>query len=124
MKLTLEHADHVRYWIRSYHTDGIVINETRHTTSLIVMPQRLIAPWSAQRFAELTVPHFEALAALDAEVILLGTGRRLHFPPPGWRALLPAAGIGLEIMDTPAACRTYNVLAAEGRRVAAALLFD
>ena len=80
--------------------------------------------WPCRSFAELTPEHFAQLAALDAEIVIFGSGLRNRFPPPAWLKPLIAKRIGLETMDTAAACRTYNVLASEGRHVVAALLLE
>jgi uncharacterized protein len=98
----------------------VVVNDRRFEQSLVVMPDALWTEWPATTFEALTADHLEALTGLDREVILLGTGERLRFPPAA--VMRPLAGKGLEVMDVPAACRTYNILMAEGRRVAAALL--
>ena len=104
----------------------VMVGERRISHSVIVLPERIVEDWDATRFEALTASHLEALADLDCEVVLLGTGSRLRFPPPGVlrqaNARLAAAGAGLEIMDVQAACRTYNILVAEERKVAAALL--
>lgn len=121
MKLQLE-AGAARYRIRSYAPGRITIGETVYSASLIVTPEHLIPDWAPQRFSELADTHIEAITMLAPEVVLLGTGRRLRFPPPQVLASLINAGIGYEVMDTGAACRTYNVLVAEGRRVVAALM--
>jgi len=90
--------------------------------ALIVTPERLVSDWPPQTFGDLVEAHFEVIASLEPEVVLLGTGSRQRFPrPPLIRSLL-ARGVGVEIMDTAAACRTYNIIMLEGRRVAAALL--
>jgi len=103
--------------------DGFVqVNDARHETSVIVTPER-VEPWAPAAFAGLAAEHYERLASLKPEVVLLGTGTRLRFPRPELTAALARAGIGLEVMDLRAACRTYNILAAEERAVAAALLF-
>jgi uncharacterized protein len=73
---------------------------------------------------ELAAPHIERLAALAPEIVLLGTGERHRFPPARVLAQIYAQGIGIEIMDTYAACRTFNILAGEGRRVLAALIVE
>src|SRR5918911_5118705 len=78
----------------------------------------------ASDFAHLTVENFSELAALGVEIVLLGTGARQRFPHPRLTAPLGKARVGLEVMDTKAACRTYNILVAEERRVALALLFE
>jgi uncharacterized protein len=107
--------------IRAYAPGELTVNEEVYRGSLIVTPQRLES-WAPQTFEELASAHFEPLVALGPEVVLIGTGRRLCFPPPDCLAPLIEAGIGYEIMDTGAACRTYNILVADGRRVVAALL--
>jgi uncharacterized protein len=80
--------------------------------------------WACSRFEDLTPAHFEQLAQLDAELIIFGSGARNRFPPPAWLAPLMARRLGLETMDTPAACRTFNILAGEGRNVVAALILE
>jgi uncharacterized protein len=103
--------------------DGYVaVNGVRHESSLVVMPERIIDPWDAPTFEGLAPAHFEFLSGLGAEVILLGTGPRLRFPPVPLQRIVLQSGSGLETMDAMAACRTYNILATEGRRVAAAIL--
>ena len=92
------------------------------TASCIVTPQRLYRDWPPERFEELQRAHFEAVLALDPELVLFGSGSRLRFPAPELSTTLTSRGIGMEVMDTPAACRTFNILVAEGRNVAAALL--
>ncbi|MDB5778729.1 MAG: hypothetical protein JWP79_1178 [Polaromonas sp.] len=80
--------------------------------------------WNCQRFEELTAEHFALLADMKPELVIFGSGTRLRFPPPAFLRGLMAQRIGLETMDTLAACRTYNILAGEGRHVVAALLID
>ncbi len=109
-----------------YGEDYVAVNGNRYTKSMVVLPERILDDWEARSLDTLTVAHLEALLALDREVILLGTGQRLRFPPaqvmrPAM-ARFSAAGVGLEVMDVQAACRTYNILVAEERKVAAALL--
>ncbi len=108
--------------IRTYAAGRIVVNQETYTHSLIVLPQRIVADWGPQNFDALAQMHFEALATLSPEVVILGTGRRQRFPRAELLAALVTAGIGCEIMDSGAACRTYNILMGEGRNVAAALL--
>jgi len=103
--------------------DGYVaVNGERHENSVIVLPDQVLA-WDAASFDALVAGNFDALAAMTLEVVLLGTGPRLRFPHPAMTRALTDARIGLEVMDLKAACRTYNVLVAEHRQVAAALLF-
>lgn len=80
--------------------------------------------WNCKRFEQLTAEHFSLLAETKPELVIFGSGTRLRFPPPAFLRLLMAQRIGLETMDTLAACRTYNILAGEGRRVVAALLIE
>jgi len=111
------------YTFTGYGEGYVMVNGARHAASVIVLPER-IEPWPVADFASLTEAHFAAIAALAPEVVLLGTGARLRFPHPRLTAPLARARIGLEVMDLQAACRTYNILMAEERKVAAALLFD
>jgi len=105
-----------------YGSDFVLVNAVRYETSLIVMPEALV-PWDVASFAELKADDFSALAAMQPEVVLLGTGDKLRFPHPALTRKLAEARIGVEVMDLQAACRTYNILMAEERKVAAALLF-
>lgn len=100
----------------------IAINGTHHSGNLLVLPQRL-ETWRPAGFDSIGMEDFEYLASLGVEIVLLGTGTQQRFPSPALSATLLAAGIGLEVMATPAACRTFNILAAEGRNVAAALIW-
>lgn len=120
MRIQLETGGNANL-IRTYAPGRIIINQDTYSASLVVLPDRVIPDWPPQSLPELAPLHIEALTGLGVEVILLGTGRRLHFPRAELLAPLAAAGIGWEIMDTGAACRTYNILMGEGRKVAAAL---
>ena len=99
-----------------------MVNRQRFERSLVVLPERIIPDWPATSFEALAPEHLAALAGLDLEIILLGTGARLRFPRPEIMQSLMRSGVGVEVMDVQAACRTYNILLAEERRVAAALL--
>jgi uncharacterized protein len=90
--------------------------------SVLVPWQGEVLPWAAAAAEELTAVHFERMAALQPELVIFGSGARLRFVAPALLQSLMALRIGVETMDTPAACRTYNVLVSEGRRVLAALL--
>lgn len=108
----------------AYGDDYVAVNNEKHLKNLILLPGSIIHEWSTATIDTLSASDMQKLLELDTEIILLGTGKRLRFPAgPLTRPFAPA-GIGLEIMDLQAACRTYNILAAEGRKVAAALLFD
>lgn len=108
----------------AYGPGFVEINRQRYGHALLVAPEGAVTAWDIGGFESLTPAHFERLLALAPEVVLLGTGERQRFPHPRLTAALAQARIGVEVMDTRAACRTYNILMAEGRRVLAALLMD
>lgn len=110
--------------IRGYGPGWIAIDQEKFTRSLIISAQGLRQDWDCSRFEDLTPAHFAALAEIPAELVLFGSGARSRFVPPAWLQPLMARRIGLESMDTQAACRTYNILAGEGRNVVAALLLE
>jgi uncharacterized protein len=110
--------------ITAYGDDYVAVNHQKHEKNLIVLPENLIPEWSTATIETLAESDMQKLLELGVEVILLGTGKRLRFPAGSLMRPFAPAGIGLEIMDLQAACRTYNILASEGRKVAAALLFD
>ncbi len=99
----------------------ITIGENSYGESVIITPQNLDL-WGVTAVSEMSETHFNQPLLLAAEVVLLGTGARLVFPSAALYRPLMDQGIGVEVMDTPAACRTYNILAGDGRRVAAALI--
>lgn len=108
--------------IRAYAGGQVTVNDDIITRSVIVTPERIIRDWLPDSFGELVPGHLARLDELQPEIIVLGTGSRLRFPTPEFTAGFLSRGIGVEIMDTNAACRTYNILLSEGRRVVAALL--
>ena len=109
--------------ITAYDTAFVQVGERRLAgPSLVVCPDRMLEQWGVANVAALAAEDFEKLLALDADIVLLGTGSQLRFPPRVLSRCLSDARIGLEVMDLGAACRTYNILASEGRRVAAALI--
>jgi uncharacterized protein len=108
--------------IRAYATGFVVVNDLRITQPVLVTPKRLVNPWIEGDFTGLRLEDLERVAELEPDIVLLGTGGRLHFPPPTILAPLRQRHIAVEVMDTGAACRCYTVLAAEDRNVAAALL--
>ena len=120
MKFHLARADG-RNAFTGYGDGYVAINGSRYDKSLIVLPDRIL-DWQVAGFDEITQYEFAFLATLPVDVMVLGTGSRLRFPPAACMQALSKAGIGLEVMDTHAACRTYNVLLSEDRRVGAALL--
>ena len=110
--------------ITSYGADHVAINLQRHEGSILVMPESPVIAWPVSSFEALTAENFDALIELAPEVVIFGSGSRLRFPHPRLTAQLARHRIGVETMDLGAACRTYNILMSEGRRVAAALLIE
>lgn len=110
--------------VTAYGPGFIEINAVRFTGNLIFSPEHAASAWTPRNFEALAEGDFAALLALEPEIVLLGTGSRQRFPRPALYAALTRARIGVEAMDTAAACRTYNILTAEGRRVVAAVLQD
>lgn len=109
----------------SRHEPGRVwVGTTPFEGSVLVPWQGEVQPWAVDAFGALTAAHFERAAALAPELVVFGSGARLRFPPPALMRALIERRIGFETMDTAAACRTYNVLVSEGRRVLAALLVE
>ncbi|NTV09332.1 MAG: Xcc1710-like domain-containing protein, partial [Zoogloea sp.] len=107
-----------------YSADHVMIGNIRHKTGLVVMPSGIESGWATAGFDALEEADFARLAALGAEIVLIGTGSRQRFPAPALLRPLIEARIGFEVMEMGAACRTYNILVGEGRNVALALLFD
>lgn len=117
------HADKADLYAISACGDGwVTINGLRHERSLVLSSTEGVLPWDCGRFDDLTAAHFDALIASQPELVVFGSGARLRFVRPALLQGLIARRIGVETMDTGAACRTYNILAGEGRRVTAALL--
>lgn len=122
MKLHLQGAAGLNL-VTGYGAGYVAINGARHTASLLLTADSLMR-WAPASFADLVAEHFDRVVPLAPEILVLGTGTRLQFPRPPLTRALVEARIGLEVMDTAAACRTYNILMGEGRRVAAALIID
>ena len=110
--------------IKAYTENSVTINEETFTRSLIVQAKYLEPAWLPQNIDDIDSDAIRALAKLDTEIILLGTGQKQRFPDRRLFVPLYDKSIGIEVMDTPAACRTYNILLEEGRTVTAALLID
>ncbi len=102
----------------------VAVNGERIEHNVILTSDGRRIAWSAPSYEALEAAHFAELAELEVEVVLFGSGPRIRFPRPAWIAPLVARRTGIETMDTAAACRTYNILAQEGRTVAAALLLE
>jgi uncharacterized protein len=110
--------------ISGYGPGWVALGPEKITSSVVIGARGERLDWPCARFEDLGPGHFSQLAALDAELVIFGSGARLRFPHPSWLAPLMDKRVGVETMDTPAACRTYNILAAEGRKVVAALLLE
>lgn len=123
MKLSLSSADNLNT-VTALGSGYVDINRRRYEANLVLMPDRILENWGTAGFDGLTEADFAAVAELKPELVLLGTGARQRFPAPRLLRALIEAGIGCEVMDLAAACRTYTILVAEGRRVAAALLIE
>jgi len=109
--------------ISGYGPGWIGVGAEKITHNVVIGSRGERLPWAA-RFEDLGPDDFALLADLKVEVVIFGSGARLRFPKPAWLAPLAQARIGIETMDTAAACRTYNILAQEGREVAVALLLE
>lgn len=121
MQLSLD-SNQGNYYITAYSEKCVTINNMPITHSLIVSPAQLIQPWRPSCIEDLQLDDLAIILELKPEVVLLGTGEILQFPNVAIISLFYAANIGIEIMNTGAACRTFDVLVSEGRQVVAALI--
>jgi len=119
MKFQLETAPGKNLFT-GYGAGYVTINNVRHEKALVISGNRVQFEWPAN-WEALAASHFEFLRAMQPEIVLLGTGPTQKFPAPALSRCLFEARIGFEVMATPAACRTYNILVAEGRNAVAAL---
>lgn len=122
MKIELDSTTTHLNRINSYEQGSIVIGNERFVSSFIITPSIVIHNWPPQTFADIAVHHLDQILEMKPELILLGTGRQQHFPETDLFLNTKKLNIGFEVMDTGAACRSYNILLQEGRNVAAALL--
>jgi len=123
--MKLHQSDTQKYQtITGYDQTGVEINAERYNYSLVVLPEMAPRAWDAPTFESLTVEDFDVIGADDPDVVILGTGARQRFIHPRLTAALTLRRIGVECMDSQAACRTYNILMGEGRKVALALIID
>ena len=106
-----------------YGAGYVAVNAVRYDRSVLVTPEA-VAEWAVRKFDALTADDFAFIGERKPEIVILGTGAAQRFPPPQLARALAASGAGVEIMDSKAACRTYNILVAEGRRVIAAILVE
>ena len=125
MKLHADRPD--AHTIQSYGEGWIAVNGQRHTQSLVLASSGQLVPWTCTRFEDLTEAHFSMLASVMTEapeLVVFGSGSKLRFLPPALLRSLMGQRIGVETMDTAAACRTFNILTGEGRNVIAALILE
>jgi len=120
------HASTTRQYqtVTGYDDQGVEINAERYQYSVIVMPETAPRAWEVPNFEALTVAHFDQIEQDRPDVVILGTGERQRFVHPRLISALSARHIGVESMDSKAACRTYNVLMGEGRKVTLALIIE
>ncbi len=122
MKIELDSSLTHPYRINSYEQGSVVISEERFFSSLIITPSIVINDWPPQTYKDIATHHLEQIIEMKPELILLGTGCKQHFPDTDLFLSTAVLNIGFEVMDTGAACRSYNILLQEGRNVVAALL--
>jgi uncharacterized protein len=123
--MKLHPSDNQQYQtVTGYDDSGVEINAKRFNFSLIVMPEVAPRAWEVSSFDALTAGHFEQIGQDAPDVVILGTGERQRFIHPRLVASLAARRIGVECMDSHAACRTYNILMGEGRKVTLALIIE
>jgi uncharacterized protein len=124
MKLQPDFAPDMQM-VTAYGPGYVMLNGVRHTTACLFAPQQAPRPWGVESVSALQSGHIETLLTEPLpELVLIGTGTRQHLLSPALMRRLIAQRIGWEVMDTAAACRTYNILAGEGRRVLAALIIE
>ena len=122
MKIELDSTLTNPYRINSYEQGSIQIGNKHFISSLIITPSIVINDWPPQTFKDIATHHLDQIIEMKPELILLGTGRKQHFPDPDLFLHIAKLNIGFEVMDTSAACRSYNILLQENRNIAAALL--
>lgn len=115
-------TDEITTSIHSYHEDYLVINSLKYDCHCQLHRSGMVEPWQPDDIEHLKLTDFDQILECMPDVVILGTGQSLKFPANELRQQFLQRNIGLEVMDTGAACRTYNVLLSEGRNVAAAIL--
>ena len=111
-----------RNMFTGYGAGYVEVNRTRYSGSLVVGAETMVTDWPLESIDALAADHLAAILEMKPEIVLLGTGAAFAFPEPALLAPLREARVGVEVMDTAAACRTYNILLGEGRNVVAALI--
>lgn len=121
MKLSEDYT-HGSYVIRAYTQGAITVNNRDYQKSLLLANHTLQPDWPVQHIDQITPQHWLQILELEPQVIIIGTGERIHFPHPSSYATVIERGIGVEFMDSMAACRTYNILLSEDRSVVAGII--
>lgn len=121
MELTRDHPGN-RVYVRAVGEDGIRVGEHTFAGSVVLTPDQVVTDWGVETFADLSEKALAALLDLDPELVIIGTGAAQQFPPPESLMMFYRAGVGIEVMNTQAACRTFNVLVMEERKVVAGLI--
>lgn len=121
MQLSQENPDFI-YVLRGISPSGVLVNQETLSRSFLLTPNQLVQDWRPTDVSDLQPQDMDPVLALEPALVLLGTGPRQRFPSPAVMAALLTRGIGIEVMDSAAAARTFNVLATEGRKVVAAFL--
>ncbi|MBA3660316.1 MAG: Mth938-like domain-containing protein [Gammaproteobacteria bacterium] len=122
MTTLTEDNNAAQFQIKSYRPGELTINQVKHHQSVILSATELVDPWSPQTLSDLKKEDFDLIPAMNPDVLLIGTGEKFEFINMKLYGHLINQGIGVEVMDTLAACRTFNALTSENRRVVAALL--
>lgn len=121
MKLSEDYTDG-SYVIRAYTSSVITVNNRDYQSSLLLSNRTLLPDWPVQQVEDITPQHWQQILELKPQVIIIGTGERIQFPHPSTYATVIEQGIGVEFMDSMAACRTYNILLSEDRSVVAGII--
>lgn len=124
MKISLDNYPENHNRIDGYRDGTIIINTTEYHRSLIIIPEQPVLDWPPDTFTDIAVQHLDIVISHQPDILLLGTGNNMQFPAPELIENLFLAGIGLEVMDSWSACRCFNLLLSEGRKVAAALILE
>lgn len=117
-----QNTDEIRTNIHSYTNDYLVIDQSKYDCHCQIHHSGFVEPWLPKNLSQMVLADFNALLEYKPDVIILGSGKKLKFPSNELRREFTRLNIGLEVMDTGAACRTYNILLSEGRNVAAVIL--
>lgn len=124
MKIQFDYGAANNYRIQSYSATSFTINNETISSSIVISAQKLISDWPPQKIDDITAQHLERIIDLEPEIVLFGTGNRLVFPHETIISSISSRNIGFEIMDTGAACRSYNLLMSDDRNVVAALFLQ